>query len=67
MQFQEGHAQRGCSHCKRVKNKEFGSDCRRTTVVNDDNWETKKLAEEQQNEEDIKPFIAWKEEGTRPE
>ncbi|KAJ8977448.1 hypothetical protein NQ317_007804 [Molorchus minor] len=28
---------------------------------------TKKLAEEQQKDEDIKPFIAWKEEGTRPE
>ncbi|KAJ8973385.1 hypothetical protein NQ317_012101 [Molorchus minor] len=46
---------------------EFGSHCRRTAVVNDDNWETKKLAEEQQKDEDIKPFIAWKEEGTRPE
>ncbi|KAJ8981733.1 hypothetical protein NQ317_008994 [Molorchus minor] len=45
----------------------FGSHCRRTAVVNDDNWETKKLAEEQQKDEDIKPFIAWKEEGTRPE
>ncbi|KAJ8973845.1 hypothetical protein NQ317_016399, partial [Molorchus minor] len=40
---------------------------RRTAVVNDDNWETKKLCEEQQKDEDIKPFIAWKEEGTRPE
>ncbi|KAJ8981859.1 hypothetical protein NQ317_017537 [Molorchus minor] len=39
----------------------------RTAVVNDDNWETKKLCEEQQKDEDIKPFIAWKEEGTRPE
>ncbi|KAJ8977260.1 hypothetical protein NQ317_003961 [Molorchus minor] len=28
---------------------------------------TKKLAEEQQKDEDIKPFITWKEEGTRPE
>ncbi|KAJ8980008.1 hypothetical protein NQ317_016671 [Molorchus minor] len=45
----------------------FGSHCRRTAVVKDDNWETKKLAEEQQKDEDIKPFIAWKEEGTRPE
>ncbi|KAJ8971356.1 hypothetical protein NQ317_002963 [Molorchus minor] len=56
-----------CSHCKRAENKEFGSHCRRTAVVNDDNWETKKLCEEQQKDEDIKPFIAWKEEGTRPE
>ncbi|KAJ8971472.1 hypothetical protein NQ317_001249 [Molorchus minor] len=40
---------------------------KRTAVVNDDNWETKKLCEEQQKDEDIKPFIAWKEEGTRPE
>ncbi|KAJ8974331.1 hypothetical protein NQ317_002514 [Molorchus minor] len=56
-----------CSHCKRAENKEFGSHCRRTAVVNDDNWETKKFAEEQQKDEDIKPFIAWKEEGTRPE
>ncbi|KAJ8975435.1 hypothetical protein NQ317_005471 [Molorchus minor] len=56
-----------CSHCKRAENKEFGSHCRRTAVVNDDNWETKKLAEEQQKDEDIKPFITWKEEGTRPE
>ncbi|KAJ8980210.1 hypothetical protein NQ317_002224 [Molorchus minor] len=45
----------------------FGSHCRRTAVVNDDNWETKKLREEQQKDEDIKPFITWKEEGTRPE
>ncbi|KAJ8967972.1 hypothetical protein NQ317_003326 [Molorchus minor] len=43
------------------------SHCRRTAVVNGDNWETKKLREEQQNDVDIKPFIAWKEEGTRPE
>ncbi|KAJ8983161.1 hypothetical protein NQ317_016260 [Molorchus minor] len=56
-----------CSHCKRAENKEFGSHCRRTAVVNDVNWETKKLCEEQQKDEDIKPFIAWKEEGTRPE
>ncbi|KAJ8977363.1 hypothetical protein NQ317_009560 [Molorchus minor] len=36
------------------------SHCRRTAVVNGDNWETKKLREEQQNDVDIKPFIAWK-------
>ncbi|KAJ8951778.1 hypothetical protein NQ317_011833 [Molorchus minor] len=53
-----------CSHCKRAENKEFGSHSRRKIVVNDDNWETKKLAKEQQNDEDVKPFIAWKEEET---
>ncbi|KAJ8951777.1 hypothetical protein NQ317_010590 [Molorchus minor] len=66
MQFQEGQAQR-CSHCKRAENKEFGSHSRRTIVVNEDNWETKKLAKKQQNDEDVKLFIAWKEEETRPE
>ncbi|KAJ8952330.1 hypothetical protein NQ318_017224 [Aromia moschata] len=61
--FQEDHVQK---NAPTVHDLEFGHPCRRISLINDDDWDKKKFAFEQRQDDTLRRIVEWKEVGQRP-